>query len=211
MTPTFGIVGPPWWADKTVFLIGGGPSLRGFDLRRLFGRGHLVGINESMFHVPVVAGVSVDLRFVSSRFDRLAEFAKTTQLFLSLGAEWWNEVDPVPSAVNLWNSPLPGISHDPALLRRGSTSGYAALNLAVLKRARHIVLLGYDYRNIGGLKNFHDGYSWRPVADALWADWAREFTFAADECKAAGVSVVNASPASMIGCFTKMTIDEALQ
>jgi len=209
--PTPGCVGPPWWGDKTVFLVGGGPSLAGFDLKRLCGLGHLCGVNESMPHLPVAAGVSIDLRFVKERWRDLTAFAGTTQLYLSMGSEWWREVPPVAGAINLRNEPQPGLSIDPAVLRRGHTSGYAALNLAVLKRAKRIVLLGYDYGLIDGRHHYHDAYTWRAVTASNWATWARDFVDAAAACRSLGVDVVNASPHSAIECFPKMSIEDALR
>jgi len=38
-----------------------------------------------------------------------------------MGSEWWREVPPVAGAINLRNEPQPGLSIDPAVLRRGLT------------------------------------------------------------------------------------------
>jgi hypothetical protein len=43
---------PPMWAGETVFVLAGGPSLRGFDAAGLRGRGRILAIKESALLVP---------------------------------------------------------------------------------------------------------------------------------------------------------------
>jgi hypothetical protein len=209
--PDFGSVTAPWWNDRTVYLIGGGPSLSGFALDTLCGLGHCIGINQSMFDIPVAAGISIDQRFILERHQELAEFAQTTQLYLAPGDRFCRTVDPVAGAIYLRSEFMQGLSTSPDLLHTGGTSGYAALNLAVLKRARKIVLLGYDYGVIGGRHHYHDDYFWHRPEDQSWQSWARHFDSAAIQCRELGIEVINASPRSAIECFSKMLIEEAMQ
>src|ERR1039458_832867 len=137
--PDFGRV-TPWWNERTAYLIGGGSSLSGFALKTLCGLGHCIGINHSMFAIPVAAGVSIDQRFIEERHQELAKFAQTTQLYLAPGDHFCQTVDPVAGAIYLRSEFVQGLSASCDLLHTGGTSGYAALNLAVLKRARKIVL-----------------------------------------------------------------------
>jgi hypothetical protein len=211
LPPEFGEVTAPWWNDRTVYLIGGGPSLSGFALNRLCGLGHCIGVNQSMFAIPVAAGVSIDHRFIKEQTQELAEFAKTTQLYLAPGNLFWRVIDPIEGAIYLRSEFETGLSITPDNLRTGGTSGYAALNLAALKRARRIVLLGYDYGVIDGLHHYHDGYPWHVAGDQSWPAWAKRFDSAAVQCRALGIEVINASPRSTIECFPKMSIEEALR
>ena len=97
------------------------------------------------------------------------------------------------------------------MIYRGATSGYAALNVAALKRARRIVLLGYDYGLIDGRHHYHDAYPWHHSAnDQSMPVWARQFNSAAQACRELGIEVVNASPSSAIDAFPKMSIEDAL-
>jgi hypothetical protein len=209
--PEFGEITAPWWSDRTVYLIGGGPSLSGFALKRLCGLGHCIGINQSMFSIPVAAGISIDHRFLKERTQELAEFAQTTQLYLAPGNLFWHAVDPIEGAIYLRSEFEDGLSNTPDNLRTGGTSGYAALNLAVLKRARKIVLLGYDYGVIDGRHHYHDEHFWHKPGDQSWPAWAKRFDSAAIQCRDLGIEVINASPRSAIECFPKMSIEEALQ
>ena len=215
----FGSVGPPWWSDKTVFLVGGGPSLCGFDFSRLAGVGHAVGVNQAMLDIPFcVAGVTLDNIFSKQRHAEMCGFAQYTQLYLALGDIWWRSTTVIPGAVYLRdrNSPVPwanpGLSAKADEIQRGATSGYVALGLAVLKRAKRIVLLGYDYRVEGSRHHYHNEYPWHTLAnDKSLHVWATQFDSAAADCARLGVEVVNASPDSALTAFPKMTINEALQ
>jgi hypothetical protein len=209
--PDFGAITAPWWKDRTVYLIGGGPSLSGFALKRLCGLGHCIGINHSMFAIPVAAGISIDQQLIKKRHQELAEFAQTTQLYLAPGDHFCKTVIPVAGAIYLHSEFVPGLSTSCDLLHTGGTSGYAALNLAVLKRARKIVLLGYDYGVIDGRHHYHDDHFWHEPGHQNWSDWAKRFDVVSTQCSELGIKIVNASRRSAIECFPKMSIEDALQ
>jgi len=40
------------WAGEPCFIIGGGPSLKGFDFESLRGKGRVIAINRAYEHVP---------------------------------------------------------------------------------------------------------------------------------------------------------------
>ena len=206
----FGAVAPPWWSDRPVFLLGGGASLRGFDFARLRGRGIAVGINQAMFDADVAAGISIDHPFVRNREGALCTFAARRELYLAVGERWRDAGLPaIAGAVYLRGIDL-GVSLQADCVATGGTSGHAALNLAVLKRARRIVLLGYDYGPIGEQHHYHDAYPWHRPAEQSWRAWAKRFEPAAAALATLGIAVVNASPHSRLACFPRMSIDEAL-
>lgn len=206
----FGQVGPPSWEGKTVFLIGGGPSLYGFDFSRLAGR-ILCGINQSIFDADCDVGVSIDPRFVIANHDKLARFAAKRELYLALG-DCTEIFAPVAHAIYLRDEEKPGLSLDCSIIRRGATSGCTALNVAVLKGARRIVLLGYDYGNAGTTRHhYHDKYNWiLPRHLQSWSAWSEHYAAVALDCRKHGIEVINASPQSAISAFPKCSIEEAL-
>ena len=170
----------------------------------------MLGVNRGMFDAPCSAGISIDHLFIDHCRELLAAFAADRALYLALGNEWRNALAPVERAIYLRNM-AQGLSRDHGMLATGGTSGYAAVNLAALKGARRVVLLGFDYGLIGGRHHYHDAYSWHhPANDQSWAFWARRFDAMADELLRTGVVVINASPQSAIGCFRKMSIEDAL-
>jgi hypothetical protein len=207
----FGAVGPPYWSDRPVFLLGGGASLCGFDFGRLAGWSCRLGVNQAMLDADCDAGLSIDHPFVRRSQDRLCTFAADRQLYLAAGDRWFDDLPEIPGAIYLGDAAAP-LSRNPALIHGGGTSGYAALNLAVLKRARRIVLLGYDYGLVAGRHHYHDAYWWHHAAnDQSWAAWAKRFDAMAPALEELGVEVINASPQSAIACFPKMSIEDALE
>jgi len=197
----------PWWDDRTVFLVGGGPSLRGFDFSRLIGRGYVVGVNQAMLELPeLCAGVSMDHRFIEHRRVEIGALAAFVPIYLAT-----SKLAPIEDAIYLRHRAAAGLSDDPSEISRGSTSGYCALNIATLKRARRIVLLGYDYGETEHA-HWHDAYPWH-VRDAnaqSWPVWAMQYEAAAEHCRKRGIEVINASPVSRIEAFPKCTVMEAM-
>lgn len=207
----FGTIGPPFWDDAPAYIVGGGPSLSGFDFMRLRSLRHVIAVNQAMFDAPCECGVTVDHLFVRNRHVELQHFARSKPLYLSIG----NDPDrlglpDIPSAINLRSEFIPGLSEDPALLHKGSTSGFAALGIAALKRAKTIVLLGFDYSVQPGKHHYHDAYPWHHKAtDQSWIMWTRSYEAAARDCIQRGIKVLNASPNSALSYFHKITLDEA--
>lgn len=210
----FGTVGPPYFSDKPVFLLGGGPSLHGFKFSRLGGLGYVIGVNQGMLDSPICdAGVSMDIKFIEGNRDDLDTFGRFTPLYLSLGNHWFKNFKPIDSAIYLHSEEMVGLSTSPAIVRAGPTSGSVAFNVALLKRARRIILLGYDYGTAaGGRHHYHTKYPWFHEAEAMsFPQWAKRYDGIALDCVRLGVQVANASPSSNIEVFPKMSIDEALK
>lgn len=204
------VAGLPWDDGRVTYIVGGGPSLIGFDFERLRGAGHVIGVNESMFHAPCSVGVSMDYNFIRYNYVRLRNFIEGGKtVYLALGPKWPAVLDLVPGATYLRAETHEGLSLYTDTVRHGGTSGYAALNVAVLKHATRIVLLGYDYGALGDKHHYHDAYHWFTDYKG-WAAWAKRFDAAAQFCTSLGVDVVNASPNSTVTAFRKATIDECV-
>ncbi len=103
-----------------------------------------------------------------------------------------------------------GLEDDPAGLRHGSNSGYAAINLAVHLGAKKIILLGYDMRMERGRSNWHDEA--RPLASESVYEQSMlpHFRSLVAPLRRLGVSVVNATPDSALECFPTATLEDAL-
>lgn len=104
-----------------------------------------------------------------------------------------------------------GLSTDPRYLHCGRNSGHQALNLAFLRGADPIILVGFDMQLTGGAVHWHghhDGLN-NPRVD-LCAEWCRRFASSAAQAAAAGVRIINASVETALTCFERMPIDEAL-
>lgn len=101
-----------------------------------------------------------------------------------------------------------GLSADPEGLRTGGSSGYMALNLAVLAGAKRIVLLGYDCRPVGGKNHFfgdHPDKSTQP-----FDHWRKMYRRVRPALDAAGVEVLNATPESGINAFRRIALEDVV-
>lgn len=201
-------VGPPWWDDRPVYIIGGGPSAKDLDLERLRGRARVLAINDCALALPWADAVaSLDRLWMVRRRAFLAAF----------GGERWLGVH---RGVDAYEAPIPGCryvelrsrigswSTDPAWVCHGGNSGFFGTNLAGLKRAGRIRLVGFDMD--GG--HWHGGYPWNPGGDQrYYSGWAARFLEAAPAIARAGTSVWNCNPDSKIDAFPRCSFQEAIR
>jgi len=78
------------------------------------------------------------------------------------------------------------LSDDPQVIATGQNSGYGALNLAYLKGARIVHLVGYDMD---------------PAHNPNYKFWAPFFSHALPQLEARGVKVINHNPDSFVHAF----------
>lgn len=206
--PTFTTVQHDW-SDDPVYVIGGGPSLRGFDFSCL--DGVLLGCNKAAWAVDTPFMVSLDQHFVRVFRDRIADYVREGGTAYLAVAPNNNDHKPIENAHYLYRTRNNGLSHDPSRLY-GVHTGYAALNLAFLAGAKQIGLLGLDmqYDN-DGRSHHHEGYEWQNKESPRYYDkWSRNFERAAVELREAGVEVINfiGEPRSKITEFPTRPLDE---
>ena len=208
-------VGRANWTQRPVAIVGGGPSLAGFDLKRLRDRFFVLAVNASIFDVPQInAGFSLDRRAMRYWWPRLREV--DAPLYFAIPDNWLINIHDPPShrmrfirrAAGNW------FNDDNWSISCGGSSGYGALQLAFKKGARRIVLLGFDYGSApdGSWHHNEQHYTFfqRHEADK-WREFAASFNAAVPVLQKAGAVVINGSPRSAITAFPRMTIEEALE
>jgi hypothetical protein len=193
------------WTGRRVFLLGGGPSLQGFEFERLRGRGTVVAINDAIFAAPWAdVAFSIDSVWVRRRREDLARFAGETIAAIRPGSPGLF----VPRIKYLSRISSPGLSRDPSELCSGFNSGFGALGLALQRGASEIFLLGYDMNGAG---HFHKGYEWDcRFGVKEYPTWSRLFSTLEEPAKANGSAVFNCNPESAIRCFPFASIDQVL-
>lgn len=198
---SYGAVSSPLWDDRPVAIVGGGPSLIGFDFRRLRPRYRILAVNDALLSLPITpdAVFSLDNNWARHRCAEMTMFRG--EKFLAVQEEYWPYVD--QSATLLRRVRRPGLSVDQGSIHICGTSGYGALNLAYLKRAREILLLGFD---MAGSGHWHPEPGWGGAI--AFEDWAAAFDDAAAQLSAEGVRVRNASPRSKILAFEKISLED---
>lgn len=132
---------PKIWSG-TVYILGGGPSAKGFDFSRLRGQ-RVIAIN-SAFEDAHFADVCyfMDCKWFQHNKAKLIHFAglKVTVCNECKGISWvkW---------LNGHRGPRTGLSIDePSKIRKGTNSGYGAIDLAAKLGGTRLILLFYDMR-----------------------------------------------------------------
>lgn len=193
------------WGER-VYLIGGGPSLIGFPFEKLCGR-TVLAVNDAMLSLSWATAVfSVDRQWASKRQDALRQFEGEVYLAMP------SDVADIPGAVYLERDYGDGLSLEWPRVRMGGTSGYGAVNLAVLKGGKQLVLLGYDYSYRQGQSHWFPTYPWFQSGNERYMrGWAGKFLTMTDTLKRIRVQVVTAGEGSRITAFPKVPLTTVLQ
>jgi hypothetical protein len=130
---------------------------------------------------------SLDSVWVNKNCKFLADF--DGEKFVALPLDTFPECDGIPGVTYLQWSTKPGLSDDPGVICTGGNSGYGALNLAYLKKARYINLVGYDMH---------------PADKPHFPIWSAMFQEAVPQLRKNGVLVLNFNPHSNIHAFPKV-------
>jgi hypothetical protein len=197
------------WRNEPCFLVGGGPSLIGFDFERLRGRGRVIAINRAFEFVPF-ADI---LFFMDWKFYRLCHDQPNRY-------QLWQDFKGYKAFLNIMGRKLDDCYSIRSLgrngasasirggLHHGNNSGVGALNLALCLKARPIYLLGYDMRHENGRAHFHDGYG-GDRREKTVISFAREFAYIGRSLMDKS-GVINLNPRSGLRIFPFGDIDEVL-
>jgi hypothetical protein len=193
---------PPLWRGETVFILAGGPSLRGFDASVLAGR-RVVAIKESAALAPFAdVLIFVDAPWLDRERALIEGFAGRV-------------VTTAPTAVGTKCSVMrrggtKGLAAATDTLNYAYTTLYAALNLIVHAGAGRGVLLGADFgHRPDGPARHHDRNPQPPPAGAFDLQAQALATIVAP-LAAAGVEILNATPGSRLDLWPRASLNELL-
>lgn len=217
--PLFSILKGGEWHNQQCFVIGGGPSLIGFDFKRLKGKGRIIVCNKGFLDIPfadMMIAMDLDLyKWLHSKTlgrrpgDGIEALKKFNQFE---GLKVWIEAG---------NNRMDGIYYVhsfrmPAVTRRftqgiytGNNTGVGALMAAVTLGANPIYLLGIDGKHKGRRSHYHSGYP-RPQMPKTAQSFVHHFEYVAGPIKKAGIRVVNLNPDSGVRCFPFSTLEKVL-
>jgi hypothetical protein len=103
-----------------------------------------------------------------------------------------------------------GLSTDPSYVHSGWNSGFQAFNIAFLRGAKRVILLGIDLNTLGGSHWFGDHPP--PLKrSSPFATFIKSFEQSASVCQRNNVSVINCSLTSSLTCFPKRSLEDALR
>jgi hypothetical protein len=188
-----------------IFVIGGGPSLTGFDWSRL-DREFVVSSNFSAPR-PSVSVVN-DVRIIRTPdvcWKWMALPGKKVLVNRQCA-----DASEIPAGVRI----VPAIEEWGIDLDRGilacNNAGLAAINLADILGAKRLYLLGFDLTPVDGrTAHWHEGIypaSWGSDGRA-YVNMLRQFGRWAEHVRA---EVVNLNPASALECWPKMDVGDVL-
>ena len=198
----------PIWKGDTVFIIGGGPSLKGFDWSSLI-RKKTIAINKAIQSYPNPNVLYWTDGRVYTWLKNDIDSYKGLKYTLRRGAHY----DNTNSQVHVLKRGRKfGLETALDTLAHGNNSGYAAINLAIHLGAKRIILLGYDMGSDGTESHFHDGYPINATSHKIYKEqFMPGFDLLAQELKGSGIQVFNASPTSKLIAFPKISIEKALE
>lgn len=200
------------WSGQDVFIVGGGPSLRTFDMDRLSGL-NVIGCNEAFILGPrLVQGIFFsDAKWFVRRNRELEEYCNRG------GSVFTHE-----EALRFHNLPWlkvlkrssEHLSTDSVIFGRNSGSG--AINLALLLGARRVFLLGFDCKQSDNKQhnNWHDNY--KKYHRATFVPPFHNFIYGmlmvskTLNQKFPGCEVINLGPDSALDVFPKKHVDDIL-
>lgn len=198
---------PREWEGERAFIVAGGPSAGRVDLDRLRGR-KVVVTNSSCIRVPwadyLVFG---DIRWHRANRAAVDRFHGRVVAVHAIPDD--RRVKRLVNTMTDTRRP-PRLSFDPSHLALRWTVLTAALNLAFLLGSEDIVLLGADGQvGPNGESHHHAPHPW-----ALREGWQErqheDLASIAAELKAAGVTVRNASPGSVLPFWPVIDLEDVL-
>jgi len=195
---------PKMFTGETIYIIGGGHSLKNFNFDSLVGR-KTIAINKAiLYHEKADVLYWTDGRFYTWFKNNIDSYKGLKFALKPLNAY-------TPDIQVLKKGKQYGLETDPQILAHGFNSGYAAINLAYHLGAARIILLGFDMCNDGVISHFHDGYPTKPAGEHIYKDkFLPGFKQLGLDLRAAGVQVMNATSYSRLNVFPKISIEEAL-
>ena len=198
----------PEWSGMDVYIIGGGTSVDPELVQRLRGRPNskTIAVNSSYLIAPWadVLYFADDRWYTREKAERPKELAAFEGRILTTSI---NVKDiRLEKLKKIAPSAKEGLSRDRGTLAIERTSVTACLNICLHENARRIILIGVDNKDgPNGRVHHHDEYPW-PRRETTWKAKDRQFKFAVDPLKAAGIEVVNASPISALTYWPKISL-----
>ena len=213
----FGTVGNKDWGNRPVYIVGGGPTLKAHSskLWMLYQKGIVVAVNDSYLNCYFPDAIfTLDHLWLEKNIGLIKDMPGP--VFAAV-----DEGNPRTESENLTylkrtyrmssSEPSP-LSEKPDTITNGMNSGFGAFNLAYLKGAKRIYLLGLDFKDLGSETHFHKGYSWhnKTNSNRLYPDWAKAFHYTLPQLADNKVQVFNCSYNSLLTAFPHKPYEEVL-
>jgi len=195
---------PRYLSGATVVCIGAGPSITKDDAAYALSHAPVVAAGDGYWYAPRAEVLhACDLRWWRKEYGARAFRGRfRTTLDATAAREFGLRL--------LETGPKFGLQvADPWAVAHGQSSGYQAVNLAVLMGAARVLLLGYDYqKSEHGEHYFHRDDRWRGTRN--YGKMREAWPSMAEAARAVGVEIVNCSRRSVLECFPTRPLREVL-
>ena len=209
------------WQNQRCFILGGGPSLTGFDFNTIKDE-NTIGINKAFTVFPdTKINYSMDLKFYKEIQARKTEEDKKLynswtdykgiKVFLKTSNNFVFDKD----IIVLNKLSQKAISFDVSKgVYAGSNSGFGALMLSISLGCKQIFCLGYDFNvdTVNKKTHFHSGYRGQTVENfsRKLERFRGNFEEFASNLKDNNIDIVNLNPNSALRCFRFDTIENVM-
>lgn len=199
--------------DKTLFIVGGGPSLTNFDWSLLEGKNVLV-LNRGVEKVPnALALLWNDVKFHKDNEENIKNFQGikiTTTRYMPPGSSHPCECDIIWVKGKNYLGDFGGpMEESPYVINQGSNTGYSALNVAYHLGAKTIYLLGYDMKLDKDKTNWHNGYpNQNPLSTKMIETFSMVFWGSEKLYKEKDIKIYNVNNDSELTEFEIKTLEE---
>lgn len=192
------------WTGQDVFIIGGGPSLRGFDFKRL--KGHAtIGCNSAYRLGAALCSLCIfsDIPWFEQNWEGLSEFkgdVVTHNPLLATNTKPWLKYVPREDV---------GVHRD--RIGYNTCSGAAAISLALMMGASRVMLLGFDAKpgpDHQNRPNWHDHHV-EIVSTEVFAKFQEGYLAVARDYRSVfpGTEIINLGPDSAITVFKRRNLN----
>lgn len=197
----------PDWTGKSVYIVGGGPSLRNFNWELLRGK-NIIAINRAFQVVPWAQLLYwMDKKFYDWYRDEI-------KMFKGLKITSIPPDNPEADIIILEGVQRQGIDMRPGFIARSRNSGAGAINLALKTGATRIYLLGIDLQNMDDNTHWHSGYKEFGFSVHSSAYTIMQYDFweikKAVEEELPDICIYNTSPVSKLTAFPMYSLSQAL-
>lgn len=197
---------PKIWPDSTVFIVGGGPSLKTQDLTPIHSS-RCIGVNFSF-----MLGAWIDVCWWGdARWGE--ENSQALHKFGGLKVNCCTTIANVKGSFRLRRGKSYGIDMRPTHVAWNNNSGASAINLAYHLGAKRIVLLGFDMKFGENMEN-----NWHTLHKKMkstlkrpWNPYPRflhGFNNIKEDAEKIGLEILNATPNSALTLFPMVTLED---
>lgn len=191
------------WPGRTVYILGGGPSLNAVDVERLRGE-RVIACNHAYQKADWIdMMLFADYRFY---FDYKESMAKFSGLRVTTNERHHDKPGMlVVRRRNSWKGRVGGIVRDPSFVIWNKSTGACAINFAVHLGASRIVLFGFDMRRVEVAPG-DERCNWHETGPTAgnknpYKRFLTVFPMIARDLKEFGIECINATPKSAIKEF----------